>query len=85
MKQIILTIVAVLLITACKKESVTPNKTTTTYSCTQKNLDLYIIAQDIKYCQSNLAQSTQSQRNYWINRIDENRKKYNEISAKPCI
>lgn len=86
MKQIILIIVTVLLLTACNKEDEQPKpSSTTTYSCTQKNLDLYKASQDLKYAQSNLAQPTQSQRDYWIRKCDEARKKINEISAKPCI
>lgn len=81
----LITFLTILLLVSCEKETVNPSKTTTTYSCTQKDLDLYKLAQDIKYCQSNLAQPTAAQRQYWINRIDENRKKMDDISKKPCI
>jgi len=84
MKTLIL-ILTILLLVSCEKETVNPSKTTTTYSCTQKDLDLYKLAQDIKYCQSNLANGNAQVRQQWINRIDENRKKMDEISKKPCI
>ena len=72
-----------LMFSSCEKESVSPSNTVT-YSCAQKNLDLYKLAQDTKECQSHLANGTAQQRQYWINRIDANRKKEAEIQKKAC-
>jgi PBP1b-binding outer membrane lipoprotein LpoB len=83
-KLIVILIVAFSLVfSSCEKENVSPSNTVT-YSCAQKNLDLYKLAQDTKECQSHLADPNPQVRYYWINRIDANRKKEAEIQKKPC-
>jgi len=82
MKTLIL-ILTILLLVSCEKEtSVTPSNLR---SCSAVQADKTKAAADLKYAQSNLAQASQTRRDYWINKCDEARKKIDALDKEQCI
>ena len=83
--KILILILTILLLVSCEKETVTPSKTSNLRSCSAVQADKTKAAADFKYAQSNLAQPTQTRRDYWINKCDEARKKMYALDKEQCI